>query len=478
MEIYPFADPLRTETILVVNTITADFSIPSSTTRASDFYFLESFSFQNDVFNPIQAGSAKVVQPQYDKIDFFKYVQEGDLIFIKENGINIFSGYIESTQLDITMAGTSITLNFVNFLKQLSMAKVFGLLFDTLQPAQGVTMGNFLDSITSNTLIGIGQDANKLFTFDLYKGEGESSSLVLTDSSKVFITISSFMNILQAINKILYPYQRLIYQDSEGNIVIAPLSLFDDLKWYFAQGNVDQGFFEESFTTPYLSISIKKNAAGIPNYEFVTLFTLPTLQGVTTGNQSKDNSSFACQYTPPKPSFTRINQLYNSGNFTIADVIIEDIITDPAKIDQTLNNISELLQGSSTSTAANVTICAVNQTPSSQPTLKSKDGKVDVSAIIFNYAARAMAEHLVEETQVTITSPRIRQRDSDDNLLPLPINRLIDIAVDDGVLESSSLFCRGYSLSYSSSGGALVTLNCTKPLVGGAYWVNGGLVSV
>lgn len=472
MEIYPFADPLRTETILVVNTITAGFSIPSSTTKVSDFYYLEAFSFGNDIFDPRQRGAAKVVQTQYEKIDFFKYVAEGDLIFIKENGINIFSGYIESTQLDISLAGTSIIVNFVNFLQQLSMAKVFGLLFDTLQPAQGVTMGDFLNLITGNTLIGIGQDANKLFSFDLYMGQGESSSLVLTDSSKVFVTITSFMNILQAINKILYPYQRLIYQDSEGNIVIAPLSLFDDLQWFFDKDNIEEA------TIPYISLSIKKNAAAIPNYEFVTLFTLPTLQGVTTGNQSKDNSSFACQYTPPKPSFTRINQLYHSGNFTIADVIIEDIIVDPAKIDQTLNNISELLQGTATSTAANVTICSLNKTPNSQPPLKSKDGKVDVSAIIFNYAARAMAEHLVEETQVSITSMRIKQRDSKGNLLPLPINRLIDIAVDDGVLENSSLFCRGYNLNYSASGGTIVTLNCTKPLVGGAYWVNGGLVSV
>ena len=89
-----------------------------------------------------------------------------------------------------------------------------------------------------------------------------------------------------------------------------------------------------------------------------------------------------------------------------------------------------------------------------------------------------MAEHLVDETSVVITSMRIKQKDSLGNLKPLPINRLVDCVMDTGILQSSSLFCRGYVFNYSANSGAIVTLNCTKPLVGGAYWVNGGLVSV
>ncbi len=89
-----------------------------------------------------------------------------------------------------------------------------------------------------------------------------------------------------------------------------------------------------------------------------------------------------------------------------------------------------------------------------------------------------MAEHLIDETSVIITSMRIKQLDSLGNLLPLPINRLVDIVMDDGILENTSLFCRGYSFTYSASSGAMVSLNCTKPLVGGAYWVNGALISV
>ncbi len=473
-EIYPFNSLTRKQAIIIVNNITSSFNFPSTVTNLSDFYYLDSFSFENDVFNPIQIGSAKVIQQQYTTIDFFKYVAEGDLIFIKENGNNIFSGYIESLQLDISMNGTTITINFVNFLKQLSMSKIFGLVFDTIQPAQGISIQNFLDTVTGNTLIGIALDVSTLFTFDLYKGLGEDSSLVLTDSTTVYVTISSFMTVLQAINKILYPYQRLIYQDNEGNIVIAPLSLFDDFQWYFAQSNFSPG----GVTIPYINLSIKKNAAGVSNYQYATLFTMPTAQGLLGGDQSQLNSSFFCQYIPPSSNFTRLLQLYNSGNFTIADVIIEDLITDPAKIDTTLNNISEILQGgSSTSKAAAITIASVNMTPISQAPIKSNDN-VDISAILFNYAARAMAEHLVDETSVIITSIRIKQMDSRGNLLPLPINRLVDIVTDTGILENTSLFCRGYSFSYSASSGAIVSLNCTKPLVGGAYWVNGELVNV
>ena len=120
-EIYPFADPLRTQTIILVNTITDNFKIPLGTTNASDFYYLESFNFENDVFNPIQEGSAKVVQTQYDTLGFFKNVAEGDLLFIKENGNYIFCGYIKSIQLNISIGGTSIIIYFANFLKQLSI---------------------------------------------------------------------------------------------------------------------------------------------------------------------------------------------------------------------------------------------------------------------------------------------------------------------------------------------------------------------
>lgn len=474
IEIYPYADPLRSNTTIIVNTITNNTIIPTGVTNIQDFFYLESFSFENDIFNPIQSGNARIVQQQYNTIDFFQHVSEGDLIFIKENGNNIFTGYIESLQLDISMNGSIITINFVNLLKQLSVTKVFGLIFETLQPAQGIGFGDFLNIITGNTLIGIAQQTSPLFTFDLFKGQDEDSGLVLSDNNTVYITISSFMSVLQSINKVLYPYQRLIYQDSMGNIVIAPLSLFDDFQWFFSQSNLNPS----GSTIPYLNISIKKNAAGVPNYEYATLFTIPTAQGNLGDNQSQLNSSFFCQYIPPVNNFTRINQLYSSGNFTIADVIIEDIITDPAKIDITLNNISEALQGSSSlSKSVAITISSINMTPISQAPILSEDN-VDVSAILFNYAARSMAEHLIEETTVTITSMRIKQKDVSGNLIPLPINRLIDLSMDTGILESSSLFCRGYILNYSATTGSIVTLNCTKTLVGGAYWVNGELVSV
>lgn len=477
-EIYPFADSTRKVALTLFNQISDITSLSSSITLSN--FIIESFSFQNDIFNPIQTGTAKIVQLQYSTINFFSYVKEGDLLFIKENGNNIFAGYIESMVLDISVNGTQITINFVNFIKQLSITKVFGQLFDKLQPAQGVKFGNFLDLITGNTLIAIAQSSEALFTFDIYKGSGESTinpNLVLQDSNTVYITISSFMTILQAINKVIYPYQRLIYQDSSGNIVIGPLSLFDDLQWYFTQQN---NLSTYSATIPYTSLNLKKSAAAVPNIEYTTLFSIPTFQGDLGSNQSVINSSFFCQYAPPSQYFSRLLQLYNSGNFTITDILIEDIISDPNKIDITLNNISEVIQGSggiSVSAAAAITIASVNKTPSSQLNIESLSG-IDPSAILFNFAARAMAEHLIEETQMTIVSPRITQLDGDGNLLDLPINRMVDINMDTGILETSNLYCRGYSLNYSANSGAIVTLNLCKPLVGGAYWVNGELVPV
>lgn len=476
-EIYPFANPSRKTPVVLTNQITDNSNIPSTISISSAF-FIESFNFQNDIFNPIQTGTAKVLQSQYNEIDFFQFIEEGDLLFIKENNVNIFAGYIESMQLDISMNGSQITLNFVNFIKQLSISKVFGTLFNTIQPAQGINFGEFLDSITTYTLISIAQANNPLFTFDIYKGSNESTvnpTLVLTDDTKVFITISSFMTILQAINKILYPYQRLIYQDNNGNIVIGPLSLYDNQEWYFSQYNSNN---PSSVTIPYTNLSIRKSAAAVPNFEYTTLFAIPVAQGLLAGNQAQLNSNFFCQYSPSPQYFTRAIQLFNSGNFTITDIIIEDVIADPNKIDTTLNNISDIIQSTtSNSSAAAITIASVNQTPKSQQPIPSIEG-FSPSAILFNYAARAMAEHMIEETQVVITSPRVAQVDAIGNLLSLPINQLVDLVLDSGILQTNSLYCRGYSLNYSSSSGSIVTLNLCKPLVGGAYWVNGELVPV
>lgn len=476
-EIYPFADASRKIPIVLSNKMT-DISSIASSISVNSGYFIESFGFQNDVFNPIQSGTAKVTQSSYSVIDFFKYVAEGDLLFIKENGNNIFAGYIESMQLDITMNGSQITLNFVNFIKQLSISKIFGTLFDTIQPAQGIIFKDLLNLITGNTLIAIAQQQEALFTFDIYKGQGESTvnpTLVLTDDTVVYLTISSFMTILQAINKVLFPYQRFIYQDSDGNIVIGPLSLFDDQQWYFSQYNSNN---PSSVTIPYTNLSIKKSAAAVPNFEYATLFAIPVFQGILAGNQAQLNSSFFCQYGPSPEYFTRAIQLFNSGNFTITDILIEDVVADPNKIDVILNNISDIVQSSiSNSTATAITIATVNQTPKSQQPLTSSEG-YSPSAVLFNYTARAMAEHLIDETQVVISTPRIAQTDILGNLLPIPINRLVDLVLDSGILQTNSLYCRGYSLNYSSASGAIVTLNLCKPLVGGAYWVNGELVPV
>lgn len=476
IEIYPFADPARIKTIIVSNFIPS--SVPSSltlgqSTGPSTYYVLESFNFVNDVFNPIQTGSAKVAQSQYNKLTFFQDVAEGDLLFIKENGNTIFTGYIESLQLDITSEGSIITINFANILKQLSICKVFGEIFNTIQPAQGVTFGNFLANIAKNTLLYYATQIS-MFNINIQKGDNESASVVLKASNTVFVSISSYMTILQTLNKVLYPYQRVIYQDSLGDVNIAPLSLFNDLVWYFSQSNTrGLGF-------PFTNISVRKNAAGVNNFEYATLFNIPIAQGVLGGNQSQVNSSFFCQYSPPATYYTRLNQLYNSGIFTVADIIIEDLISDPNKIDQTLNNISEVIQSgsgsSSLSSQAAVTIASINQTPSSQIPIPSQ-GPSDVSNILYNYAARAMAENLIEETQIFVTTPRVTHTQAySTELLPLPINRLVNVSLDQGVVETSAFFCRGYVLNYSNSG-TMVTLNLCKPLAGGAYWVNGELIN-
>lgn len=476
LEIYPFADPARTQTVIVSNFLGTDATTALSSLISPNGgnYVLESFSFTNDVFNPLQTGTAKIAQRQYKKITFFSEVAEGDLIIIKENGNTIFTGYIETLQMDITSEGTSINITFANILKQLSICKVFGEIFNTLQPAQGVIFGDFLSTIAANTLLSFAIDTS-FFNINIMQGIGEFPRSVLGPSNKVYVSITSFMTILQALNKVIYPYQRLIYQNSLGDVNIAPLSLFDDLQWYFVQNNF------KGLGFPYTNISIRKNAGAVNNFEYATLFNIPVAQGVLGGNQSQANSSFFCQYSPPVNYYTRLNQLFNSGQFTVADVIIEDLIADPNKVDQTLNNISEVLQGGAESgnLAQNtaITIASVNQTPASQIPIPSQTG-FSVSNILFNYAARAMAENLVDETQVFLTTPRVTHvAGFTKELLPLPINRLVSVSLDPGILETTSLFCRGYVLNYSNSG-TIVTLNLCKPLSGGAYWVNGALINV
>jgi hypothetical protein len=441
-------------------------------------YYLESFSFNNDVFDPIQTGTARIVQPQYGIIDFFSYVQEGDLLYISEtqNNIttNIFSGYVEALQLYRNSDGTIITLNFVNLLKQISISNIFGLILNQIQTAKQILMADFLNRIIQNTLIqpSVLFSGNPTFTF--YGGVGESPGLTLNGENTIYITITSYMTILQAINKVIYPYQRYIYQDNTGAIVIAPLTLFNDSIWNFDQYNPSQ-FREANFNFPYTELSIKKNAGSSYNQTYGTLMNIPIALNPTS-YADLIKRGFYSQFTPSSTYFDRLNQLRSSGNFTITDIVIEDLISDPSKIDITLVNISELVQGTSVSGSVAQTIAVVNQVTGQLP-LKSSSGGSDITSILFNYVARTMSENLVSETEVYITCPRTSQTDFTGNLLPLPINKIVNLTLDPGILDTTALFCRGYSLSYSNAG-TIVTLNLCKPLSGGAYWVNGGLVNV
>jgi hypothetical protein len=484
-EIYPFADSARTKTIIITNYIAPTVATPSAasalttpiigsttTTSVPPNYILESFSFSNDIFNPIQTGTCKVAQQSYTAITLFQDIAEGDLLFIKENGNTIFTGYIESLQLDITSEGTALNIGFVNILKQLSMGKVFGNIINQLQPAQGIEFGTLISTITANTLLSYAENTSFL-QVNILKGQGENPNVVLTASNTVYVSISSYMTILQVLNKILFPYQRFIYQDSLGNVNIAPLSLFNSTLWYFTQSNTP------GLGMPYTNMTIKKNAAAINNFEYATLFSIPIAQGVLAGNQSQANSSFFAQFSPPVNYYTRLNQLYNSKIFQITDVIIEDLISDPSKIDETLNHISDLVQSASSTgpaSAAAITISALNQTPQQQKAIPSSGGPADVSSILFNYAARAMAENIISETEVYITTPRVTHTAGTTDLLPIPLNQLISVSLDPGIIETTTLFCRGYVLTYSNTG-TLVTLNLCKPLAGCAYWVNGELVN-
>lgn len=472
--IYPFADNNRTTTITVSNSIISGIAV-------SGFYQLESFSFHNDIFDPIQSGTAKVIQTQYATIDFFKYVKEGDLLFISEQspnkslGDNIFSGYVESLQLDIDASGSVITLNFANLIKQISISKIFGNIVNTIQTAESFVFQTFLNSIVANTLISksVLKSGNNNFQFQA--GSNENDNTILSGTNTIYVTITSYMTILQAINKIIFPYQRYIYQDSTGTIVISPLSLFNDFSWQFDQrnGNDIANFI------PYTNLTVKKNAGSSFNQAYGTLFSIPI--ALSTADVLKfQQSGFATVFTPSPTYFNRLNQLYNSGNFTMTDITIEDVIADPNKLDQTLINISNIVQGLNVASSIASTISVVNQTPIQFPTqtpLHSNQGNSDVSAILYNYVARTMSEAIVDETQVFVSTPRITQTDVNGNLLPLPINQIVNVNMDDGILDKSALFCRGYHLSYSSSG-TMVTLNLCKPLSGGAYWVNGELVDV
>ena len=470
--IYPFADSNRKFPVIISNN-----SNLISGGQFSPVYRLESFSFSNDIFEPIQKGSARIILMQYKTIDFFKYVKEADLLFITENNKNIFSGYIESMDIDLGANGTTIVVNFVNLIQQISVSKIFGNIINTLQIAQSFKFSQFLSEVIKNTLISATTSISGNVPFKFLSGQGENSSTILNASNTVFVTITAYMSILQSINKIIFPYQRFIYQDSTGSIVIAPLSLYNDFIWQFDQVNDDNN--ETSDLFPYLNISVKKNAGGSYNQGYGTLFNIPIALSPASIQQF-NLQGFACAFSPSSTYFQRLTQLYNSGNFTMTDITIEDVISDPNKLDQTLVNISELIQGLKVSSSIATTISVLNQTPSFFPQqipLTNSSGGQDVSAILYNYVSRILAEALLEETKVAITTPRVSQVDVSGNLLPLPINQIVNVYLDDGILEKSNLFCRGYNLSYSTNG-TIVTLNLCKPLTGGSYWVNGPLVSV
>ena len=467
-------------------------------------YVYKSLHFSNDIFDPSQTGDVEIVSKDNNNslLNFFIAVNEGDVIIIQEyvNDFTynvIFRGYITEIQwADSPSSGSVIRVNFANILFQLVRAKTVntsedqGLFSINSGVVNNAAFSLFLEQVFAGTIIVANTNSNvdintPPVSIKVLKGQYEDSAIVLTPAAKIYAYYNAYMSKMETLQRAIFPYQRFIYQDSSGDILITPLALTDaplPNSWIFS---IQDSTGYSTNLIPYTSMTFSKRAASVFNRQLSALIALPAnfskLQYTT-----EDVSNIYASILPNANLFPRARELALSKFFTFTNYTLEDVLSSPEKNSTILANISTLLRSESLSTALGTILSNQYETPTASTAQSlAKVEAIDPIFIMFNNAMREMSMNLIDETEIIVTTPRISNQvknsqtslqDQEEGIFDIPLGQMVYFNFPAGVSDSDAYFCRGFSLTDSAESGAVLTLRLCKPLTGSAYWVQGALV--
>lgn len=342
-----------------------------------------------------------------------------------------------------------------------------------IAPGQ-VVFGDFLHMLLSETYINQTTGQTKY-----YGGTGETiaagkatidnpgltNGSAINANSYVYAITPATDTKLNNILQILYPYQRVAYIDTDGNLIITPLSTYFDTTENWSLGM--NGEFE---LIPCESMEIHKNTTVLQNRSYCAMnqaYISINQSGSTTVN-AQANTAVALA-TPPQEFFPRAYDFVQSGLGLQTAFSIQAF--DSAAY---LQNSGLLNTGYGYGSITGVTsVMEVNNNNEGYSTVDKEQNKIKYAMSL--YASRSLAESLVNDLLIDISMPTVvTYSETLGRFRKIPLNQMVNVPpVTNNLYDGlQSLFCYGFSLSYDPIIGSTTTLNLCKPYVFTGFWAD------
>lgn len=311
-------------------------------------------------------------------------IKSGDIIFLYENNVRIFVGYILSVTTEVMATRFVQYISFDSILSQWSRQMMISSANDvvvTIKPdSKPSTINN---SIVSSTLRmqqlinfmikdSIFEYAKKNYQFDTPQakfGIIYENETLLNSKTEVYYFPATNTTKQQVMNTVLYPFQQILYQDPSGNVRFSTPSYSNKTNL-----NVDQN------TSIYIKLQFFEKQVEVTNFVVSTLAYLGFFPTFT------DKSLNVTAVSKPNPKyFPYLNQLLETGFFTQSLVDPRDLGTDTMRNPVLLNVITNLENNKTLQTLFNIPPNA----------LKTKT----IAALFSN---RRLAESLINARNVSV----------------------------------------------------------------------------
>lgn len=432
--------------------------VMQTTPQPTNAYYCKSFAVEQDVFEQNTPSIFQVCPSTFGFVsgpNVFEDIKEGDLIKVTEITDaavkrTVFIGYVLGVAISYTFEG-GYNINLAagtllsHWMRQLVINDAADMTYlgQTLIDASSnkVQLSALLGWFIKQSIVGFAVAQNAVPTQN-YQGvnvpvivkNGDQIPLHFNDTLWAYAAMN--MTRYSCITNILYPYQRIIYQQANGEIVITPLDPTNQSSFAFSDNYVSQS--NPQFT-PFKQMFFNREAAMVPNRSVASMVQF----GFTPPTEDADPNVISVS-TPSSTYFSRCAELLATGYFEQSEMdihaITDAMITDPTLITY-ISNIKYYQNSVPDNASQKLTIAGL-------------------------YSSRYLSEQLQQESNLTFLTPRTSNQQYD-----LPLGQMISVALKQAT-DINSWFCYRTKLSFDIANGTLLTINCCKPYTHTSIWVN------
>ncbi len=359
----------------------------------------------------------------------------------------IFAGWVRSIDRTCSMQGTYMRLNIDNVLGELTILGSNTNFNDATQQyntimlniaANKVNLVPFLNTIANGSLL---TDVPYAQQSTLSKTENwftfiDGNAPALPDTLWALCQVNKPRD--DVLREILFPYNRILWQNPQGDYIIQPLFYDDkaDSAW-----NVD--LFNNDGN--WLSWDISDHAGEMINRIDCQFAAILPFNGYGNANYS-DNNIYTSSFANPT-YYPRMNQLQQSGLFDTS------ILTTKA-LDSSLITDASLINSLTNALGQNNVQPLLKQNP-----VHLSPNSTNSNTVPAIYASNEMAINNMKAYTTSVVYDYNNQTD-DSGFLDMPLAKIVDFT-SNGLLEYDSMLCFSCSLNIDVNSGATLLANFT-----------------